>query len=75
MLKMLLNPMGGVVMANDGNVILREVEVTNPAAKSMIELSKTQDEVGDGTTTVIIFGIYISIAFITVYAPFQHILE
>jgi T-complex protein 1 subunit gamma len=44
MLKMLLDPMGGIVVAH-------------PAAKSMIELSRTQDEeVGDGTTTVIILG-------------------
>lgn len=57
MLKMLLDPMGGIVLTNDGNAILREVEVTHPAAKSMIELSRTQDEeVGDGTTSVIILG-------------------
>ena len=57
MLKMLLDPMGGIVMTNDGNAILREVEVAHPAAKSMIELSRTQDEeVGDGTTSVIILG-------------------
>jgi len=57
MLKMLLDPMGGVVLTNDGNSILREVEVAHPAAKSMIELSRTQDEeVGDGTTSVIILA-------------------
>lgn len=57
MLKMLLDPMGGIVLTNDGNAILREVEVAHPAAKSMIELSRTQDEeVGDGTTSVIIMG-------------------
>jgi len=58
MLKMLLDPMGGIVLTNDGHAILREIEVAHPAAKSMIELSRTQDEeVGDGTTTVIILGI------------------
>lgn len=57
MLKMLLDPMGGIVMTNDGNAILREVEAAHPAAKSMIELSRTQDEeVGDGTTSVIILA-------------------
>lgn len=57
MLKMLLDPMGGIVMTNDGNCILREVDVSHPAAKSMIELSRAQDEeVGDGTTSVIILG-------------------
>lgn len=55
MLKMLMDPMGGIVLTNDGNAILREVEVAHPAAKSMIELSRTQDEeVGDGTTSVIV---------------------
>uniref|UniRef100_A0A7S2SP58 T-complex protein 1 subunit gamma n=1 Tax=Rhizochromulina marina TaxID=1034831 RepID=A0A7S2SP58_9STRA len=55
MLKMLLDPMGGIVMTNDGNCILREVDVSHPAAKSMIELSRAQDEeVGDGTTSVIV---------------------
>jgi len=57
MLKMLLDPMGGIVLTNDGNAILREIDVSHPAAKSMIELSRTQDEeVGDGTTSVIILG-------------------
>ena len=44
-------------MTNDGNCILREVDVSHPAAKSMIELSRAQDEeVGDGTTSVIILS-------------------
>ncbi|PIA16723.1 chaperonin-containing T-complex gamma subunit Cct3 [Coemansia reversa NRRL 1564] len=57
MLKMLLDPMGGITLTNDGFAILRECEVAHPAAKSMIELSRTQDdEVGDGTTSVIILA-------------------
>eukprot|EP00440_Ansanella_granifera_P010984 gb/GFBE01011914.1/.p1 GENE.gb/GFBE01011914.1/~~gb/GFBE01011914.1/.p1 ORF type:complete len:571 (+),score=182.82 gb/GFBE01011914.1/:1-1713(+) len=57
MLKMLLDPMGGIVMTNDGNAILREVDVSHPAAKNMIELSRAQDEEGgDGTTSVIILA-------------------
>ncbi|EGR27711.1 t-complex protein 1 subunit gamma, putative [Ichthyophthirius multifiliis] len=57
MLKMLLDPMGGIVMTNDGNAILREIDVNHPAAKSMIELARVQDEeVGDGTTSVIILA-------------------
>lgn len=90
-----MDPMGGIVMTNDGNAILREVmeteivlfylpplywesiflnvffkfyvwllilsstqiNVQHPAAKSMIEVARTQDEeVGDGTTSVIILG-------------------
>lgn len=57
MLKMLLDPMGSVVITNDGHCILREVDVSHPTAKSMIELSRAQDEeVGDGTTSVIILA-------------------
>ena len=57
MLKMLLDPMGGILLTNDGNSILREVDVSQTKKKSMIELSRTQDEeVGDGTTSVIILG-------------------
>lgn len=69
MLKMLLDPMGGIVITNDGNCILREVDVSHPAAKSMIELSRAQDEeVGDGTTSVIILSkrdLYFHISIIT----------
>jgi T-complex protein 1 subunit gamma len=55
MLKMILDPMGGIVMTNDGNAILREVDVVHPTAKSMIELCRAQDEeVGDGTTSVMV---------------------
>jgi len=57
MLKMVLDAMGGIVLTNDGNAILREIDVNHPAAKSMIELSRAQDEnVGDGTTSVIILA-------------------
>eukprot|EP00923_Selenidium_pygospionis_P016047 GHVN01028108.1.p1 GENE.GHVN01028108.1~~GHVN01028108.1.p1 ORF type:complete len:544 (+),score=99.66 GHVN01028108.1:148-1779(+) len=57
MLKMILDPMGGIVITNDGNAILRELEVAHPAAKSLIELSRAQDEeVGDGTTGVVVLA-------------------
>lgn len=59
MLKMLLDAQGGIVLTNDGNAILREIDVVHPAAKAMIDLSRTQDEeVGDGTTSVIILGMH-----------------
>lgn len=44
-------------MTNDGNAILREITVEHPAAKTMIEIARTQDEeVGDGTTSVIVLA-------------------
>eukprot|EP01130_Rhizamoeba_saxonica_P014082 TRINITY_DN60_c0_g1_i1.p1 TRINITY_DN60_c0_g1~~TRINITY_DN60_c0_g1_i1.p1 ORF type:complete len:550 (-),score=160.90 TRINITY_DN60_c0_g1_i1:34-1683(-) len=57
MLKMILSQSGSTVLTNDGHAILREVNVAHPAAKAMIELSRSQDEeVGDGTTSVIILA-------------------
>lgn len=57
MLKMLMDPMGGIVMTNDGNAILREITVQHPAGKTLIEIARTQDEeVGDGTTSVIVLA-------------------
>jgi len=42
-----------IQITNDGATILSKIFVDNPAAKILIEISKTQDdEVGDGTTTV-----------------------
>lgn len=49
--------MGSIVLTNDGHAILREVDVSHPTAKSMIELARAQDEeVGDGTTSVIVLS-------------------
>ena len=57
MLKMLMDPMGGIVMTDNGNAILREITVQHPVAKTMIEIARTQDEEeGDGTTSVIVLA-------------------
>ena len=50
--KMLVDSLGDVVITNDGATILKEMDIEHPAAKMIVEVSKTQDdEVGDGTTT------------------------
>ena len=55
--KMLVDSMGDVVITNDGATILKEIDVTHPAAKMIIEVSKTQEsEVGDGTTTSVVIA-------------------
>ncbi len=55
--KMLVDSLGDVVVTNDGATILDEIDVEHPAAKIMVELSKTQDnEAGDGTTSVVILA-------------------
>lgn len=46
-----------IVVTNDGATILNSIFVDNPAAKILIDISKTQDEeVGDGTTTVAVLA-------------------
>jgi thermosome len=55
--KMLVASFGDVTITNDGATILKEMEVQHPAAKMMVEVSKTQDdEVGDGTTSVVVLA-------------------
>jgi len=46
-----------LTVTNDGATILKSIYVDNPAAKILIDISKTQDEeVGDGTTTVAVMA-------------------
>jgi len=55
--KMLISGMGDIKITNDGAVILEEIDVEHPAAKMMVEVAKTQDDmVGDGTTTAVILA-------------------
>lgn len=55
--KMLVDDIGDVTVTNDGATILRLLEVEHPAAKVLVELAQLQDEeVGDGTTSVVIIA-------------------
>jgi len=55
--KMLVDPLGDVIVTNDGVTILEEMEIEHPAAKMIVEVAKTQeDEVGDGTTTAVVLA-------------------
>jgi len=55
--KMLVDSIGDIVVTNDGVTILEEMEIEHPAAKMMVEISKTQnEEVGDGTTTAVVIA-------------------
>jgi len=54
---MLVDSMGDVVITNDGVTILEEMQIEHPAAKMIVEIAKTQeDEVGDGTTSAVVFA-------------------
>merc|ERR1719464_2208137 len=55
--KMITDPTGDVIITNDGATILSRMEVQHPAAKMLVELSKSQDiEAGDGTTSVCVIA-------------------
>jgi len=55
--KMLVDDVGDVTVTNDGATILKNLEVEHPAAKVLCELADLQDqEVGDGTTSVVIIA-------------------
>ncbi len=55
--KMLVDSLGDVTITNDGATVLKEIDVQHPAAKMMVEISKaTDNEVGDGTTSVVILA-------------------
>jgi len=55
--KMLVDDIGDVTITNDGATILKLLEVEHPAAKVLVDLAELQDqEVGDGTTSVVIIA-------------------
>jgi len=55
--KMLVSGLGDITITNDGAAILSEIDVQHPAAKMIVEVAKTQDDmVGDGTTTAVVLA-------------------
>lgn len=55
--KMLVNGDGDVVVTNDGATIVDKMEIQHPTAKLLVELSQSQDdEIGDGTTGVVVLA-------------------
>ena len=55
--KMLVDSMGDVTVTNDGATILRDMDISQPAARMLVEIAKKQEDiVGDGTTSVIVIA-------------------
>eukprot|EP00297_Palpitomonas_bilix_P008988 CAMPEP_0113888722 /NCGR_PEP_ID=MMETSP0780_2-20120614/13042_1 /TAXON_ID=652834 /ORGANISM="Palpitomonas bilix" /LENGTH=534 /DNA_ID=CAMNT_0000877627 /DNA_START=12 /DNA_END=1616 /DNA_ORIENTATION=+ /assembly_acc=CAM_ASM_000599 len=53
--KMIQSEDGEVLITNDGATIMKQMKLEHPAARMMVELSKSQDiEAGDGTTSVVV---------------------
>lgn len=46
-----------VTISNDGATIMNLLDIVHPAAKTLVDIAKSQDaEVGDGTTTVVLLA-------------------
>src|SRR3970040_394031 len=55
--KMLVDSLCDVTSTNDGATILKELDIQHPAAKMLVEIAKATDsEVGDGTTSAVVFA-------------------
>lgn len=55
--KMIVDSDGNITVSNDGVTILTEMQIEHPAAKMVVEIAKTQEEVvGDGTTTAVVLA-------------------
>ena len=55
--KMIIGDNGSTTISNDGATIIKLLNIEHPAAKSLADVAKSQDnEIGDGTTSVMIFA-------------------
>jgi T-complex protein 1 subunit eta len=53
----LIHNQRSVTISNDGATIIALLDIVHPAAKTLVDIAKSQDnEVGDGTTSVTIFA-------------------
>ncbi|XP_048747799.2 T-complex protein 1 subunit eta-like [Ostrea edulis] len=55
--KLIINDQGKSIISNDGATILKNLDIVHPAAKTLVDIAKSQDaEVGDGTTSVVLLA-------------------
>lgn len=55
--KMIINDRGSVTISNDGATIMKQLDIVHPAARTLVDIAKSQDaEVGDGTTSVVMLA-------------------
>ena len=53
----LIHQNNSVTISNDGATILQLLDIIHPAAKTLVDIAKSQDnEVGDGTTSVVVLA-------------------
>ncbi|KMQ97894.1 t-complex protein 1 subunit eta [Lasius niger] len=55
--KLIVDQNGKSTISNDGATILKLLDIIHPAAKTLVDIAKSQDaEVGDGTTSVVLLA-------------------
>nr|CAG4648573.1 EOG090X03U0 [Polyphemus pediculus] len=55
--KLMVDQGGKATISNDGATIMKLLDVVHPAAKTLVDIAKSQDaEVGDGTTSVVLLA-------------------
>ena len=55
--KLIYNNSGNVTISNDGRTIIDLLDIVHPAAKTLVDIAIAQDnEVGDGTTSVVVLA-------------------
>ncbi|XP_045189137.1 T-complex protein 1 subunit eta-like [Mercenaria mercenaria] len=55
--KLMVDDKGKATISNDGATIMKTLDIVHPAAKTLVDIAKSQDaEVGDGTTSVVLLA-------------------
>lgn len=55
--KLIVDGNGNVTISNDGATIMKLLDIVQPAAKTLVDIARSQDaEVGDGTTSVVLLA-------------------
>lgn len=55
--KLIVDKSGKTTISNDGATIMKLLDIVHPAAKTLVDIAKSQDaEVGDGTTSVVLLA-------------------
>lgn len=55
--KLIVDRNGKATISNDGATIMKLLDIIHPAAKTLVDIAKSQDaEVGDGTTSVVLLA-------------------
>lgn len=55
--KLIHNGNKRAIVTNDGATVMRELDIVHPAAQLLVEVAKSQDEeIGDGTTSVVVLS-------------------